>query len=477
MKTPSTGKITGANNAMILDAIRNESSLEYTHRIPAATQAGIDNVFRNLVEYTPLWNEFVGALINKIGMTVGRSMTFSNPLKRFKKGMLEWGDTVEEYQVGLLKATAYNPDVDYLEGSIFGRALVDVQSNFHKINRQDKYKLTTNDDLLKRAFFNEGGLSQFVSHMMNAPLASDEFDEMCLMIELLSQYESMGGFFRVQVPDISTINADAQDARVFTRTVRALADTIKYPSTKFNASKMPSYANADSLILLTNPTARATMDVEALAAAFNISYADVPFSIISLPEEKFNIDGCQGILVTADFFQVYDSLIKTTSIYNPEGLATNHWWHHHSVISASRFTPAVMLTTLPGDDVIEIRGEINTITSVAIENIDGTNATNVAPGLWYQAVATFTTIPADFAGELGVTFKVTGNNSTKTSISQNGVLKVSPTESAASIVIQVWDSNAKVKFTELPVTVSKNVVGDTYPEWPIDKTPTPPVGP
>lgn len=45
--------ITDANNVRILDAIRNQGSLDYQRRIPSATQAGVDSVLRNLTDYRP----------------------------------------------------------------------------------------------------------------------------------------------------------------------------------------------------------------------------------------------------------------------------------------------------------------------------------------------------------------------------------------------------------------------------------------
>ena len=104
MAVNNIGVLTDANNVRIFDAIRYDASPDYQRRIPEATQAGLDAVVKNLTEYRPAYNEFENALVNRIGMVVGRSKSWTNPLSEFKKGLLTFGDTIEEYQVGLLKA-------------------------------------------------------------------------------------------------------------------------------------------------------------------------------------------------------------------------------------------------------------------------------------------------------------------------------------------------------------------------------------
>ena len=462
--------ITDANNVMILDAIRNQGSLDYQLRIPSATQAGVDSVLRNLTDYRPAWNEFESALINRIGMMIGRSKTYLNPLREFKKGLLEFGDTIEEYQVGLLKAHNYNPDHDYMEKALFGRELVEVQSNFHRINREDFYKLTINEDLLKRAFLSNDGLSKFVSDLMTAPTNSDEWDEFLLMCNLLTQYENSGGFFRITVPGVSDINSTAEEAKRALRLVRQTGELMRFPNTHYNAARMPTFATPDDLILLTSPEFRAAVDVEALAAAFNIDKADIPYRMITLPREHVGIPDFEAILTTSDFFQVYDVKVETSSQFNPINLHTNYFWHHWQVISASRFVPSVMFTTGAGS-VIDVSPNNNIVefNSLTVNDIDGNPVAEVAPGYWYEVVADF-----DGGGDettiYGVTYRVDGANSTKTFVSQRGVLKIGGQETANEISVSAWDSNGR-KIGAVSISVIVPVEGDNFPDWPTISTP------
>ena len=467
MAVNNIGVLNDANNARIFDAIRYDASPDYQRRIPEATQAGMDAVVKNLTEYRPAYNEFENALVNRIGMVVGRSKSWTNPLSEFKKGLLTFGDTIEEYQVGLLKAHNYDPDRDYMEGALFGRELPEVQSNFHRVNRQDFYKVTVQENILRRAFLDDFGLSSYVSDLMSAPLQSDNWDEFLLTCRLFHEYESNGGFFRVNVPDVASLSSTGDDARLALRKMRALAEEMRFLSTRYNAAHMPSFANPEDLVLFTTPQFRAALDVDALAGAFNIERAQIPHRIVTIPEEQLNIDGAQAILTSKDFFIIADQRMENTSMFNPISAGTNYFWHHWQVISASRFVPSVMFTTLAGDEIISITPTITAISAVTLKNVDGTTVTTVDRGMTYQAIATITTNPVGSDARLGLTWAVLGNQSARTRISQTGVLMVSPTEGSTSLKIVVNDSNDNESVEEVVREVSVSVVGESSPQWPV----------
>ena len=456
--------IEDATNERILDAIRWEASPDYQRRIPQADQAGIQRVLQNLTEYRPLWNEFEGAFVNKIGQTIARSKSWTNPFAKFKKGLLSAGDTVEEYQVGLLKAHGWEPKADYGEKMLFGRELAEVQTNYHRINRQDMYKITTNEAVLKRAFYKDSGLSTFITNLMEAPVKSDNWDEFLLMTRLFAEYEKLDGFYKVNVPDVGAPTATADDARTMLRRIRELGDTLAYISTKYNAARMPTHANLGELVLFVTPEVRSSIDVNALAAAFNIGSADVPFQIHSMPEEYFGIDGCQAILTTTDFFMVFDTLIENASMFNPASLNTNHFFHHHEIISASRFVPAVMFTTKPGTDVVEVTPKIASITGIKIYDSEGVEVQAVAPGLLYTVKPVFTTTPTDSADwwNHGIRLTLSRAQSPRSYLSDSGVLCLSGIEPSSKVTVTAFDINdeAVTIAAEVPVT------GKRLPSWP-----------
>ena len=123
-----TIKTLSATNAQILNAIRTDASFAYQQRIPAATQGDITETVNNLLEYRPMMNEFIDALVNRIGDVVIKSKVWTNPLAQFKRGMMQYGETIEELATTLIQAKRYDPNKCY--DDVFKCNPPDVMSNF-----------------------------------------------------------------------------------------------------------------------------------------------------------------------------------------------------------------------------------------------------------------------------------------------------------------------------------------------------------
>jgi hypothetical protein len=403
-------------------------------------------------------------------MEIYRFNSWNNPLGKFKRGMLTFGDTIEEVNVGLLTAKRYDTDRDYLEKDIFGQEKPDVQSSFHKINRQDFYKLTVNETLLRRAFLDDMGLSGFISQLMEAPQTSDNWDEFTLMCSLFGEYDRAGGFFYVNTPDVSASGSTADDAKATLRSIRGMASTLPFISTYYNASGMPVAAQPDELELFITPEANAALDVEALAGAFNISKADLPGRTTIIPRENF-IQGGQALLTTRDFFVVADSRLETTSAINPVGLHTNYFLHHHQVISASRFVPAVLFTTGAGTVINLDNTPVTSVVTPTITDASGATVTAVKRGELFQINSYAATTPVGGAND-AVRFELTGAQSPRTFILQTGVLHVGPDEASEQLTITVIavdtpDSGSIADDAQqISVTLTPTVTGDLLQLWP-----------
>lgn len=458
-----------SHNADILNAIRHEASTDYQRRIPLATQASVQETVKNLTNYRPAFNEFLDALINRIGSIIARNIAWQNPLSEFKRGMLEYGDTIEEVQIGLLDAYTYQQDRETLEKDIFGVERPDVQSGFHTVNRQNLYKITINEAQLQRAFLSPEGLSSFVSMLMQAPITSDQWDEFLLTCSLFAEYESNGGFYHINVPDVRALTSDAADAKQALRKMRAMADNLTFLSTKYNAAKMPTFAKRDDLCLFVTPEFQAAIDVETLAAAFNMDKTSMHGRVIPIPEEQFGINQAQAIMTTKDFFVVADQRLENTSQYNPVGLHNNYFLHHWEVISASRFVPAVMFWTGADDEVIEIQPVVNAVQQPKVFNREKAEVSTVERGEMYNIDAVVTTTPED-GQNVSVLYDITGAEDNKTYVTPDGVLHIGGTETASGIQVtatSVWVNPANPSASKVESAAKTLVIGGVMlPEWP-----------
>lgn len=444
-------------NVQILNEIWYDASDMYQSRIPEITQANIEQGVRELMNYRPAWNEFISALINKIGLTIARTKNWTNPLAKFKMGVLEYGESIEEIQTGLAQAYAYDPEASYGEQAIFGKETPEVQADYHHINRQDMYKITVQQKILKRAFTTETGLAKMIDQLMQAPSKSDNIDEYLAMRQLFALYEENGGFYKVHVPEIPDTDAEGA-ARSNLRTIRAVSSKLGFVSRKYNAAKMPVHADLDDLELFVTPEYKAAIDVEALAVLFNVDRADVNTRITVI--DDFGIPGVVAILTTRDFFVVADTEYTTTSAANPVGLYDNYFLHHHQIISASRFVPAIAFTTNDVEADPENEITVTGLTGVSVVDAEGNAVTEVERGQTYYVTYDVTTDPAD-ASSNGAVITVSGNESPRTDVSNYGNLHVFAGEEATSITVTV--KTTRGEFSE---DVALSVVGARYDFWP-----------
>lgn len=383
LKTPALRS--GTTNEQLLQSAINAAAMGYKKRIPAPTQAGIDRTLDYLAQHRDLWNPICTSLLNQLVPIFATQKSWTNPLAEFKKGMIEFGNGVEEIQTGLLKAASYDPNDAVDAKLIFGREDFRVETAFHTKNRLDRYKVSVEKALIQSAFLNGGSIAELVDRQTQAPYESDQWDEFNLMVSLLNKYEVRGGFYHVHVPDVARSGSVKEDATELLRKLRTVAGEMAFKSTAYNPARMPVHSTPEDMVLLTTPAVKAALDVEALAWAFNIDRADVQYRIVEIPQKLIPDPRFQAAVVDKNFFQVYDHLIQTNTIDVPtDPLTYNVFYHHHQTISCSRFAPTAMFWTGADDEVIDIVDPVKAIGTVECYAPDGTAPSTLDKGGVYR---------------------------------------------------------------------------------------------
>lgn len=349
------------NNSTILDKIWLSGTNDYQQRIPQTTQNDIAATQAALFapENLNLYNQFVDALVNRIGSTYVHQQTWRNPLAVFKKDAIRYGDKAQEIAVKWIKSHSYADDRE----DVFKMYRPDANVWFHTVNRREFYPITVNRDELEFAFTEDYGLNSFVSAIMAAPQNSDEYDEYRIMLELMAYYENNFGFYKHQLSAAPTDKATAEELLV---ELRAYAGDLRFPSSRYNAGlikDVPVFARPDELVILMTPRTQAVIDVMALAAAFNMDRETIQQRIVMVDE--FPVPNAVALLTTDDFFQCRDKLNQTTSQYNPLTLGTNYFLHRWGMYSVSPFVPAILFTTDAGTSIPTVTMTPNGITMQA----------------------------------------------------------------------------------------------------------------
>ena len=355
---PVVSKLT-ASTVDILNAIRNDATQMYQNYVPIAQQepANVKAIGSAIMQFPALQNEFLTALVNRIAFVKVRNMEFSNPYARFKKGVLDFGETIEDIFVEIAEPFRYDPAV--AASKVFARQIPDVRSAFHVLNYQEFYKVTIQNNDLRKAFLSYQGVEDLISRIVNSLYVAAEYDEFLVTKYMLMKHILAGHMYPV-APSGATTTSDAKD-------YRAMSNLLEFPSTQYNMSGVHNVTKKDSQYLFMTAAADAAMDVDVLAAAFNMDKAefmghrividtfsdidndrlalifkDDPNYVAISSDDLALLANVNAVLVDVDWFMIYDNLLQFTEQYNGEGLYWNYWYHTWKTFSASPFENAIV---------------------------------------------------------------------------------------------------------------------------------------
>lgn len=448
------------SNFDLINEFRDDNrGLGFDDRIPDPTKTSLEDSLAGMLQYPEMWNSFHHFMINRIGLTTFKNKVWTNKLGEFKGGKLTFGRTVQEVMGGLIKAREYVADENSTEKDIWGQARLDIKTAFHTVNREDKYKTTINDSQLKHAVVNEGELARLMAVEMGALSNSDQHDEFLIMCQLFSEYERNNGFYKIQVPDLSALDATEATAKKMLEIMIAQTEEMTFYHSYSNPLGMPNFIAEEDAVWFMTPQVKAALDVQALAAAFNIDYLKNKGRIVTIPKARMNIMGIQAILTTRHFFIVHDTVLEHRSIQDPSQLTTNFWWHHHGIYSVSLFEPAIAFTSEEVAPVVPGKYPVTAVGVPTLTDWSGDTITALVRGQVYKASATVTTTPPS-KKNTSVGYVLTGALDSHTRIDNDGILHISPWEESTAIklkTVSTWfnpddpqavpKESAEVEFT------------------------------
>lgn len=353
------------DNYTIAHNIWLNGTSDFQQRIPEPTQTNMQATMSAL--FDPMnrqyYNQFIDALVMRIGDTFVHQQSFKNPLAVFKKSRMMYGNTLQEIIPKWIRAHAYVDDAE----DVFKMARPDIAAWYHSQNRRDRYDITVNATELRTAFTDSMGLNKLVSAIMNVPMNSDEYDEYRIMLQLIAMYDHTWGFYEHALSAAPTDDATGKE---FLYALRTYAKKLQFPTTTYNNNAIediPIFVKPSELVILMTPETQAAIDVFTLASVFQLDKADIEQRIVIVDQFPITKNGKDvvALLTTEDFFMCKDTEYQTTSMYNPKTLGTNYFLHHWGVYSVSPFVPAILFTD----------GGTTTPTNVVTQTVTGITLT------------------------------------------------------------------------------------------------------
>lgn len=348
-----------ASSVDILNAIRNSASTNYRDFVPTAksTPESIRQIGEIIMQYTPLQNEFLNALVNRIARVIITSKMYSNPLSMFKKGLIDFGETIEEIFVNIANPHQY--DVEESENKVFAREIPDVRAAFHTLNYKKFYKQTVQNKDLNQAFLSWDGITDLISKIVNAMYTAANYDEFVTTKFMLAKAILDGR--------LSAITVDANDAKGTVTKIKGVSNALTFMSNNYNAAGVQTFTDKSDQYLLVNSQFDSEIDVEVLASAFNMSKAEFMGHRIlidgfgTLDVARLNalfkddpnyeepsqdtltaLNAIPAVLVDKNFFMIFDNMYEFTENYNGQGLYWNYFYHTWKTFSMSPFANALV---------------------------------------------------------------------------------------------------------------------------------------
>lgn len=358
--------------ADILNVIRNNASVDYRNYVPKADANDVESVRTIgaiIMDYPALQNEFLNALVNRIGRVMLTSKMYSNPIAFFKKGILEYGESIEEIFVNIAKVQEFNPEI--AEQEVFKRVVPDVRAAFHIMNYQKFYKATVTQEQLKQAFLSWDGVTDLIARIVDSMYTGANYDEFLVMKYLLARHILDGRVYPVTVPTVT-----AENAKAIITTVKGVSNKLTFMNSEYNPAAVRTFTEKTDQYMIVNSVFDATMDVNVLASAFNMDKAEFlghrvlidgfgDLDIARLGEifagdptynepsqaELTALSAIPAVIVDKDWFMVFDMLTQFTEQYNGQGLYWNYFYHVWKTFSVSPFANSVLF--VPGTPAVK----------------------------------------------------------------------------------------------------------------------------
>ena len=331
-----------ATNKNILKAVKQELSFEVQNHLPVEVSDNLQTVYDNILNFAPVRNEIVPSLINRIGMQTVDSIAWRNPLARFKKEPMRYGETHEETYVNMCKGRVYDAQADFKFA--FQQYQSYIMSVFHNVNLEIQYPVTITYDNLRKAFTSEYGIRDMIMAKMESAITGANWDEYLAMRDLINV-----GYEKEVLPAV-TVDAivDEASAKKLLIEVKRAVGEFGFPLPENNPAGATSHAMPANLIWITTPEVNAQISVDALAYAFHMDKADVEVQTVIV--DKFANSAIQGVLCDIRFFNVRDQFKEMSDQRLANVLSWNYLYTQVEMISASPFYPIRVFTT---DTVVE----------------------------------------------------------------------------------------------------------------------------
>ena len=344
-----------------LNALRELSSTIYHEYVPVIDDDTDISAFAEpIMSYPVVYNEFCDVLVNKLVYSQFETMTFNNPLRVLEGDRIPLGYAGEHVYTNPAQARGFN--VNDFAGLLI-KYEADVKVEYHTVNSDVQYCVTIARQQLKKAMTSWENLAEFITQLSNSLYNGCYIDEFRWTKNIIS------GAFKENRAVYEKITAvtDEATAKAFVEKARNYFLNFQLPSSEYNAwaknggagRPITTWSRPEDIVLIVRNDIRSKIDVQSLAAAFNLPYADFLGNVITVDNfDAYDDDGnlvydgsaIVGGIFDKAFFKIKTQDMYMENFYNANNRTMQYYLNVIRMYNMSLFANGVIFAT--GDPTV-----------------------------------------------------------------------------------------------------------------------------
>lgn len=299
-------------------------------------------------------NDFVG-LLKKVVATAVYNKTFNNPLVGLEGERMPLGQFIEDVYVNPAKARGFNVN-DF--AGLLQKYESELAVQYLSVNSDLQYCVTLTREKIRNAFTSWDQLEGLISGMINSLYNGAYITRYNQTKGLVTAAFTGNNVQYVKITDPT----DTQTAKSLIRQIRAAFSKMQIPSTKFNAWEkvkgdrlsLKTWSDPEDIVVLISADIEALVDVEVLAAAFNMSKADFLGRVIVVDDfSQYNDDGTVAVdgsmikcaIMDKAWFKIKTQDFAMDEFYNANNRTWQYYLNDVRMVNYSLFANAVVFAT------------------------------------------------------------------------------------------------------------------------------------
>ena len=444
---PSAGLVTALNKMREMSVSSGDIFHQYFPIVDSSTNIGEWGapMFGN--NYQAVQESFFG-LLKQIAYVATVTRTFNNPLAQLEGENMPLGWAGEETYINPVQGRQF--DVNDFAG-ILQKYEADVKVQYLTINMDLQYPVTLTRDKIRTAFNSWRDLEEFINGIVNALYNGAYIGMFNYTKALISSAfkENKAQYIKVTTP------SNEATGKAFIKKLRELYTLFQLPSQSYNAwakvggngKPVTTWCAPEDIVVMLRADIVATVDVDVLAAAFNMDKANFIGRLITVDnfdvyaddgEKVYDGQHILGFIGDKAWFKIKQQDMALDMWFNPNNRSWQYYLNVVRMYNYSLFANGVIIAN--DDPVVDA-------TAVAVDKA----TVSVAEGATATVTATLTpftstaVITAASSAEGKATVAVTGNVITITGVDAG----------SATITVTATNSDTTTATATIAVTVTE----------------------